>query len=619
MNSQTARPKLVDEDEPPLKSKTMRSAQLSEDCLSNGRTDFIIISHGCKYPVHSSVLIEHSDYFKALLEGTTCMRESQMNQVCLEGIDEMAIKAVIDFIYTGRVEISPGNLDDLLNASSHLQIASLIDRCSSWLTSSFDLEHYETLAELATKYCLTQALESFTRQLAEHFLDLTRQSSLYLGLELLQLIDIVSQDCLAVGSEYELLSLLETWLSHKKEDFEIDHNMVEEQEAMAVRLLSNVRFGLMSLDALQELQHRSHYPPAITSLITSALRSHENFPSVKPNDSTVQNRIRSREPSLVIVLASSGNKKHEILACRQKAGVTEMYSLYTDAVQHKTCGAVTIDNCLYTISLEHYGGFDHDAFIRLKCFNPAIGDQRPLACPELQVIPAGIAAVGKAIYACGGVSKCQTSFTNLCEAFDVERLEWQRVPSLPAAVGNSAIASLNDRLYLSGGQRIEETGRVITGQFFSLKPGETDWKELASLTLARRGHSMLAVGSKAIIVSGGLINPSSRSSTGVPMERYDVITDQWTIIKGCSTLRGPSLGHFYLLPGDSNTLFALGHEQQRAQEHEIWSIDLSKTESLSADTRLRMTLPEKYKLHEAFASHLYLNFNDKSLLKKRCH
>ena len=58
------------------------------------------------------------------------------------------------------------------------------------------------------------------------------------------------------------------------------------------------------------------------------------------------------------------------------------------------------------------------------------------------------------------------------------------------------------------------------------------------------------------------------------MERYDVATDQWTEITGCTSLRGPSLGHFMLLPHEPYKLYSLGHELQRAQEHEVSCIYL---------------------------------------------
>ena len=63
---------------------------------------------------------------------------------------------------------------------------------------------------------------------------------------------------------------------------------------------------------------------------------------------------------------------------------------------------------------------------------------------------------------------------------------------------------------------------------------------------------------------------SLRRRTGVPLERYNVDTNQWTNITSCGgTLPGGSLGHYVLLPDRPNILYALGHERQKALEHEV--------------------------------------------------
>ena len=71
---------------------------------------------------------------------------------------------------------------------------------------------------------------------------------------------------------------------------------------------------------------------------------------------------------------------------------------------------------------------------------------------------------------------------------------------------------------------------------------------------------------------------SLRRRTGVPLERYNVDTNQWTNITSCGgTLPGGSLGHYVLLPDRPNILYALGHERQKALEHEVcgFLVDLS--------------------------------------------
>ena len=84
---------------------------------------------------------------------------------------------------------------------------------------------------------------------------------------------------------------------------------------------------------------------------------------------------------------------HEILACIKpdhSKVQTDTYSLQISAALHRICGVATLDNMLYTVSFENYGGFDSDSFIRMNCYDPCIGQQRPLPPPKTQIIPPGL-------------------------------------------------------------------------------------------------------------------------------------------------------------------------------------------------------------------------------------
>ena len=393
MSSRPERPQSDELEGPPAKYKTLQASVNSSSLenSSNGLSDFVIINDGQRYPVHKAVLSKYSDYFNALIEGATCMVESQTNEVRLQGISELAVNAVVKYMYNGTVQLCWSDIDDILYAASYLQMKSLIDECSEWLSKDFQLTNYRERVELARKYCLTSALAALNQELAKHFLELTNCRDLYFDLEADELIEMVSHDCLEVRSERELLLLLEQWLANSGAvpGYRSTCNYPSDQEDVVARLLSNVRFRMMSLKELQPLTFASHYPSEVNSLIQSAIVYHNNFPAMKPIESTDQNRMRSTKPSLVIVLENGVNKGHEILACHLSGNVTQTYSLYADTANQKTCAAVTVDNCLYTISLEHYGGFDEDSTITLRCFDPCIGDQRLLPCPELQVIPSG--------------------------------------------------------------------------------------------------------------------------------------------------------------------------------------------------------------------------------------
>ena len=83
-----------------------------------------------------------SDYFRVMLTGD--MRESRESQVELKGVTAGGLTVVVDFAYTGRLELTTANVEDVLSAASHLQVYfctlttllhKLLSLCLEWVTA----------------------------------------------------------------------------------------------------------------------------------------------------------------------------------------------------------------------------------------------------------------------------------------------------------------------------------------------------------------------------------------------------------------------------------------------------------------------------------------------------
>lgn len=61
-----------------------------------------------------------SDYFRVMLTGF--MKESREEFVELKGVTAGGLKVVVDFAYTGRLELTTDNVQEVLSAASHLQV-----------------------------------------------------------------------------------------------------------------------------------------------------------------------------------------------------------------------------------------------------------------------------------------------------------------------------------------------------------------------------------------------------------------------------------------------------------------------------------------------------------------
>lgn len=63
------------------------------------------------------------------------MREQEMREIKLHGVTKSGLKNIIDFIYTSKVNLDMGNLQDTLEAANFLQVMPVLSFCNQLLSS----------------------------------------------------------------------------------------------------------------------------------------------------------------------------------------------------------------------------------------------------------------------------------------------------------------------------------------------------------------------------------------------------------------------------------------------------------------------------------------------------
>lgn len=364
-------------DEPPLKIVKK---------IGN-KVDFLVTCDGYDFQVHKSVLSEHSDYFKILFDGETRMLESQENKINLQGLDIEVVKPLIEYMYNGIgcLHLTSENIEGFVDACSHLQISQLISFLSDWICKQYTVTSYTFLMHLAKKYSLTSAINGLHINLAKSFEAISKDMTLMEGIEPEDMMAILSKDCLQVSSEFILLKRVEKWI----EKVSLDS---EDQVALSTKLLSHIRYALMSSSELEILLQKN-YPGAVVQLINAAHEYHTDF-SKKWAVSEIQRRARSVEPSIVLMLRNTPLKCLELIACN-KCSLTGGTNIFTIVSGHesslKVCGIVTVQNCLYFVTVKEYGGFysGNGSVVSVHCYDSASKKTHLLPTPPAQLAPAG--------------------------------------------------------------------------------------------------------------------------------------------------------------------------------------------------------------------------------------
>ena len=142
------------------------------------------------------------------------MRESRENYVDLKGFHSvLGVKSVIDFIYTGILNISPENLLYILDASSHLQVAEVLCLCTDYLIKNLTILNCVSIHKLAQKYFLTAVISTTQQYLNDNILEIYQYGSdQFFQLTFDQLKYLLNNDCLQVFSELDLFLMIVKWI-----------------------------------------------------------------------------------------------------------------------------------------------------------------------------------------------------------------------------------------------------------------------------------------------------------------------------------------------------------------------------------------------------------------------
>ncbi len=537
--------------------------------------------------VHKILLAATSDYFRVMLAGP--MKESKENQVDLKALSADALQLIIDFIYSGEMELDLENLMDVLNAGSHLQVQSALDLCSDFMISLLTFANADQLLNIADMYSLNKVTEYYKNKVLQNFEDFSNTEQ-FMCLSASQLSRYLASDGLRIRSESLLCDIVAKWYNN-------DQKRIDGLESV----VKCIRFGIATELQLQHLQQNwlTRQFPTMLNYISEGLKYHRDSGMGHPWLSDLT-KIRSQDASLTLIHQGSSYRRFEVTAYNHDDG--KFYQLATDITGSRDCRISCVDNFVYICRVVDCGGGTlMNSLLRFDPRHLALQELTP--CRRLRIDPVLIAN-GNWLYMTGGTNE-NFAFLDSVECYDVRSNSWVDLGPLPEAVHSHAGVAEGECIYISGGVTAQAQDHVPTAHMYSYKPTTRQWVAKASMHCARRLHDMVAVNHK-LYTLGGIGPQSYHQQTQIPIESYNCDTDQWTLL--VSTLAGRSVGHFIPYRGG---ILSIGREHYEATEDDMWLYDIE------SDTWRRfIKAPRRTALASASCAMLYLNFFDDKIARR---
>ncbi|KAJ8410810.1 hypothetical protein AAFF_G00187670 [Aldrovandia affinis] len=202
--------------------------------------DFSILVQGETIPCHRCVLAACSDFFRAMFEVN--MRERDDGSVTMSHLPPKAIRAFLDFAYSGETQITEDNVDMFFQLSSFLQVSILLKACSDFLIETLDLSNCLQLLAIAEGYGSTRLRQRAMEFITQNFHGLTKTPD-FLEMTLNVLEKCLGADELNVPDEEAALRALLRWTRHD----------LEGRRLLLPRLLLLVRLHQLPMAVLEEV------------------------------------------------------------------------------------------------------------------------------------------------------------------------------------------------------------------------------------------------------------------------------------------------------------------------------------------------------------------------------
>ncbi|XP_070538091.1 kelch-like protein 24a [Ptychodera flava] len=544
-------------------------------------TDVTLVVGNREYPCHKAVLASCSPYFRAMF--TSDMKERNADRVQIKDVQVDVMDVIMRFIYTGKVSISPQNVQAIFEGASLLQVLSVQDICTRYFERLLSPNNCLGILDYADTHGCKELQRKARKMILNNFAEVCKSEE-FLILPKDRLIEILASD-LSIDNEEIVCEAITTWVNHDRAQREI--SLADLIAHVRLPYLLPAYLGKASNDALLKQVHlgaakdkmlertRTYYAKsrekAVTSLSAVRPRNYTQvLLTVGGQDVDLQpaNCIWCFDPvkekwsylyelpdelfDWDLAVTSLGTDvfiagKRPLISSLTSAfpawiykGVNQrwMKVLLPQGLEMAEF-AVTSDGVgiIYVL-----GGYDSNMqnLATVRRYVAATNTWDEIA-PMLMAVSNLSATIceGK-IYAIGGYNGVED--TSVIQCYDPTLDKWSYVRQLPMTVRDAVALTINDSVYLLAG--------VAKSLVYHYNPKLNKWKELEGMTKDVFMYGA-TVCNGDIYAVGGYSGDYFDIEVNKTIQMYDAEDDRWTATEsmphGLHSLRCTTMYRFAAL------------------------------------------------------------------------
>ncbi|XP_078485855.1 kelch-like protein 38 isoform X2 [Ciona intestinalis] len=513
--------------------------QFANESRQDGCFIDIIIRVGEKnIPANKMVLSCYSKYFNTMFN--TEMEEKYKDVVEVHGVDAESVKKLVEFMYTGKININTNNVCDLLAVSDFLQMPSVRKLCIEYLLTTVSPQNCFTIQALSDRFTISKLTEKFNNFVVENYQQVV-SSEHFKKLSKDDVIKLLQSTHGKVSSDLVYTAVI-NWvkfdLSSNKSylgevikfvDFhEMSPEMLEDVVSVEplIRKLGDLGYSLF--DAV--VQHLKKTEKSLISLGGSlSLTKVTKFDLQTKQWIQLPDLPVGRDKAAAVViddvlyyLAGDSRTGFGIIA----TNIVHRMKLKEKVLKWEKVASMNVERCRFSAAVLNgtifvFGGSDDN------CGSLSSGEYYVVLFNKwIQLKPMKIARHAHSIVAHNGYFYSLGGFGSeyLCsmERYDPFLDEWKDVAPMQTPRCGFAAVVLNNAIYAIGGH----DGKQRLKSVEKYNADDDTWVYVGNMNIERYSHAACVAQNKIYVVGGQKANGKVVKS----IECYDDQTDKWSVV-----------------------------------------------------------------------------------------